>query len=266
MINTIGFPGLGIGPFKIHEYFEIFGLRIHFYGVLIALGIVGAYLFCTYMGKKYDVSSETLIDIILVGLPSAVVCARIYYVAFRWNEYKDNLIDIFKIWEGGIAVYGSLIGAVGAAFIYCRHKKISFTKILDVCCYGLLIGQIIGRWGNFVNAEAYGAETNLPWRMALYDLKIYVHPTFLYESLWNLGVFLFLIWYRKYQRFSGEIFLAYLTGYGLGRLWIEALRTDSLYLGNVRISQLVAAVCAAIGIILILYFRHKKKISDTEKE
>lgn len=257
--NTIGFPGLFPGPFEINEYFVLFGLKIHWYGVIIALGILVAYLFCVYMGKKYDVSSETLIDIVLFGLPSAIICARIYYVIFQWDDYSGNLLDIFKIWEGGIAVYGSIAGALISTYIYCRYKKIKVSKVFDVGSFGLLIGQIIGRWGNFINAEAYGAETTLPWRMHLYDLGIAVHPTFLYESIWNLGIFLFLIWFRKKQRFSGEIFLAYITGYGLGRLWIEGLRTDSLYLGPVRISQMVALACVVIGIVLIAYFRTKHK-------
>lgn len=260
MINKIAFPGLSLGPFEICESFKVFGLTIHWYGVIIALGIVLAYLLCCHIAKDYDVNSDTLIDILIYGLPSAIICARIYYVAFRWEEYSNNLLDIFKIWNGGIAVYGSIIGALISTFIYCRLKKIKFTKTLDIGCFGLLTGQIIGRWGNFVNAEAYGSETTSFLRMELLDLGISVHPTFLYESLWNLCVLALLyFFFKKKQTFQGELFLLYITGYGLGRLWIEGLRTDSLFLGPVRISQIVALLCVIIGIGLFIYFKIKNK-------
>lgn len=260
MINKLAFPGLNIGPFEISESFSLFGLTIHYYGVIMALGIVLAYLLCTKIGKDYEITSDTLLDVILYGLPSAIICARLYYVAFQWEQYKDNLLDIFKIWEGGIAVYGSVIGAVISTCIYCKIKKIKTTKILDIGAIGLLIGQIVGRWGNFVNAEAYGSETNILWRMELCDLGKCVHPTFLYESLWNLGVLLLILFFfKKRQKFSGEIFLLYITGYGLGRLWIEGLRTDSLMIGPLRISQLVALLCALCGFVLLVYFRRKAK-------
>ena len=258
MINKIAFPGLLIGPFEIHESFNIFGLTIHWYGVFIALGILLAYLFCSRMAKDYDLDKENILDVILAGLPGAIICARLYYVIFEWEQYKDDLLSVFKIWEGGIAIYGAIIGAVISTYIYCRIKKIKVTKLLDVGAFGLLIGQITGRWGNFVNAEAYGAQTSLPWGMELLNQGICVHPTFFYESLWNIGVFLFLwLFYRKKQKFSGEIFLAYIAGYGAGRLWIEGLRADSLYLGPLRISQIVALLCVIIGTGLIIYFRKK---------
>ncbi len=260
MVNKIAFPGLSIGPLSICESFDIFGLEVHWYGVIMAFGIILAYLLCVRIGKDYDINSETLIDILIYGLPSAIICARIYYVAFSWNEYKDNLLDIFKIWEGGIAIYGSIIGALISTCIYCKCKKIKISKIFDIGCFGLLVGQIIGRWGNFVNAEAYGSETTVLWRMELLNLGISVHPTFLYESLWNLGVLLLLyFFFKKKQTFSGELFLLYITGYGFGRLWIEGLRTDSLYLGPLRISQIVALCCVLLGIGLLIYFKIKEK-------
>lgn len=265
MINTIAFPGLGIGPFNVREYFTVFGMKIHWYGVIIAVGILLAFLFVSREAKKKEISQDTILDIVIFGLPAAIICARIYYVVFEWDQYKDNFLSVFKIWEGGIAIYGGIIGACLSTVIYCHVKKIPFTQIFDLGAFGLLIGQTIGRWGNFINAEAYGSETMMPWRMELVDLGIMVHPTFLYESLWNLGVFLGLLWYRKYQKFDGEIFLAYLAGYGLGRFWIEGLRTDSLTWGPIRVSQIVAILCVIAGIGLILYCRNRHKVPETDK-
>ncbi len=262
MVNHISFPGLHIGPFAVHESFQIFGLTIHWYGIIIALGIVAAYLFCSRIAKDYDVSKDNMLDIIIFGLPSAIVCARIYYVIFEWESYKDNFLDIFKIWEGGIAIYGAIIGACLSTYLYCRYRKLCIPKVFDLGAFGLLLGQIFGRWGNFVNAEAYGGITNLPWRMELIDVGICVHPTFLYESLWNIGVLLFLCYRRKKATFDGEMFISYITLYSLGRLWIEGLRSDSLYLGPMRISQIVAFFCVAVGIVLI--FIKKKKQKDSK--
>ena len=201
-----------------------------------------------------------MLDVILFGLPSAVICARIYYVVFSWSDYKNNWLDIFKIWEGGIAIYGAVIGACVSTFIYCKTKHISFKKVFDIGAFGLLIGQIIGRWGNFINAEAYGRETGTAlFRMQLLNQNITVHPTFLYESAWNLLVFLFLNGYEKYQKFEGELFLVYTTGYGIGRFFVEGLRTDSLWLGPVRISQVVALLCVVTGMVLIILGRKRSK-------
>ncbi len=260
MNNTFAFPGLGIGPFTLSTGFSFFGLTIHWYGVLIALGIVLAYLFAKKKAKTREISQDTLLDIIIWGLPSAIICARLYYVIFSWDSYRNHFIDVFKIWEGGIAIYGGVIGACLSTFIYCRVKKISFPKVFDIGAFGLLIGQIIGRWGNFINAEAFGSGTDSAlFRMTLVNQGITVHPTFLYESLWNFLLFLFLNWYEKKQKFDGEIFLLYLSGYGLGRFFIEGMREDSLWLGAFRVSQVLAALCFAIGVVLIVYFRQKKR-------
>lgn len=258
MSNTIAFPGLSIGPFVIKESFVFLGLTIHLYGVIIALGIILAYIFCSNISKNHGLTKDNILDIIIYGLPTAIVFARMYYVIFEWGSYKDNLLDIFKIWEGGLAIYGGIIGACVSTYVYCRLKKIKVFKAFDVGAYGLLIGQIFGRWGNFVNAEAYGTETTLPWRMELVNLGISVHPTFLYESLWNLGVLIILLLRRKKMTFDGEVFLSYITLYGLGRVWIEGLRTDSLYLGPVRISQFIAILCVVVGITLIIKFKQEK--------
>jgi len=252
MINRIAFPGLGLGPFSIHESFSFFGLTIHWYGVLIATGLFLAYLFAKKKAKKREIASDTLIDIILWGLPSALICARAYYVIFSWAEYKDNFLDVFKIWEGGIAIYGAIIGAVASTAVYCHVKKIPIWRVLDIGSFGLLIGQSIGRWGNFVNAEAYGGETSSLFRMQLLNLGISVHPTFLYESMWNVCLFIVLNLFEKHQKFDGQLFLLYVTGYGAGRFLIEGLRQDSLWLGPIRISQLVALICVIVGIVLLI--------------
>ncbi len=259
MTHHISFPGLGLGPLTIKDSFELFGtITVHWYGVIIALGILAAYLFCARVAKEYDLTVDHLLDILLFGLPSAIICARLYYVIFEWASYKDNFWDVFKIWEGGIAIYGAVIGACLSTYIYCRAKKLSIPKVFDLGAFGLLIGQIIGRWGNFVNAEAHGGITELPWRMYLIEQGICVHPTFLYESLWNLGVFILLVCRRKKMTFSGEVFLSYITLYGLGRFWIEGLRTDSLYIGDFRVSQLLALACVISGVVLIIKNRKKK--------
>ncbi len=268
MVNSISFPKLNLGPFQIHETINLFGLNIHFYGLIIGIGIITAYIFAMKTCQKHGLTKDNITDILLYGLPSSIICARVYYVLFELDEFS-TIWEVFQIWNGGIAIYGAIIGAVLSTYIYCRVKKVDVLKAFDIGALGLLIGQIFGRWGNFVNAEAYGRNTQLPWGMhgetiesQLYGLlaegvrinpKIPVHPTFLYESLWNLGVFIILLLRRDRRKFDGEIFFLYITLYGLGRFWIERLRTDSLYLGPIRISQLVALVCVVAGIFIIRY-------------
>lgn len=269
MNSYIEFPHMGIKLFIDRVAFSIGTKPVYWYGIIIAAGLILGIFAAVRLAKSRGISSDTIFDIVLWGLPSAVVCARIYYVIFEFEQYKDSLLDVFKIWEGGIAIYGAVIGAVGAAYIYCRAKKLNFPEVADVCCVGLITGQMIGRWGNFTNQEAFGGNTSLPWGMTgsdiikkLEDMKsagmdvnpdMPVHPTFLYESLWNLlvlGILIF-VFYRMY-RFSGQIFLSYITLYGAGRFFIEGLRTDSLYLGPVRVSQLVALVCVFAGAVLLV--------------
>ena len=274
MTNVISFPGLGIGPFEISETISIFGFNVHLYGLIIGIGILLAYTFGMKTCQKHGLTMENITDILLFGLPSAIICARLYYVIFELDQF-DNFWDIFKIWNGGIAIYGAVIGAVISTYIYCRVKKINVFRAYDIGAMGLLIGQICGRWGNFVNQEAFGGNTFLPWGMTGTEIsnKIYamqlegyaitdsvpVHPTFLYESLWNLGVFIILLLYRDKRKFDGELFYLYITLYGLGRFWIEGLRMDSLYLGIFRISQLVALACVIVGITMIILKRRKLK-------
>lgn len=264
MINQIGFPGLGLN-FQINRVaFNIFGKDIYWYALIIVTGLILGTLFCIYEAKRVGLPDDTVLDIVLIGTPCAIICARLYFVISNFSDYINNPVSIFKIWEGGIAIYGSLIGAVTSAFLYCKIKKLNTPLVFDVCCLGLFIGQIIGRWGNFVNVEAYGSITDLPWRMEILNRElgktICVHPTFLYESLWNLIGFIAVLLYRRHKKFNGEIFLIYITWYGLGRMWIEQLRVDSLpYNADYKISQIVAVITAIIGIFLIILNRKREK-------
>lgn len=256
--GPIAFPGLGL-EFDLPK--QVFGTFVHWYGVIIAIGFLVAILVGMRLVRREEgITQDNLLDIVIFGTPSAIIGARLYYCIFQFDQYRDNLLDILKIWEGGLAIYGGIIGAVISTVIYCRVKKINIPKILDIGGVGLVIGQAIGRWGNFVNREAFGsaASSLIPWRMRLYtdaamETWAEVHPTFLYESLWCIGVFCILLWLYRKKKFNGQIFLSYVLLYGLGRLWIEGLRTDSLYLGPVRISQILALVSAIAAGILLYY-------------
>ena len=264
-MNTISFPRLGIS-FDINPVaveIPLFG-GIHWYGILIGLGIVLAVLYCSRAAKKEGESVDSVTDIVLYALPVSVIFARTYYVVFSWNDYKDNFADVFKIWEGGIAIYGAVIGAVITAWIYCRVKKLNVLKVFDICCLGLFIGQAVGRWGNFVNAEAFGGYCKYLWGMSINGGQP-VHPTFLYESLWNVLGFVIFSWLHKKRPFYGYTFFNYLSWYGIGRFFIEGLRPDSLYLGNIRISQLVALLCVLAGIFMICFLSERHFDEKKEK-
>ncbi len=260
-MKYVAFPLLGIELNISPIAFNLFGKNIYWYGLIITTGIILAIIYCCFLAKKNATDYNSIIDIALYGIPTAIVFARLYYVIFSWDEYKDNITEIFAIWNGGIAIYGAIIGAVLAAYIYCKVNKLNVLNLFDICIMGVIIGQIIGRWGNFVNVEAYGTTTNLPWKMMIYvnGALTGVHPTFLYESLWNLIGFLLLSFMQKRKSFNGQIFFSYLIWYGTGRFFIEGLRTDSLYLYNFRISQLVALITTITGIIFIIYNSKKNK-------
>lgn len=253
----IQFPGLGL-EFNIDRVaFSLFGKDIYWYGIIIGLGVMIALIYGLYEANRVGFDTNALLDLVIYGIIFGIIGARLYYVIFNFKNYS-SFWDIFKIWEGGIAIYGGIIGAVTAGYIYCKKKKQNFLLALDIASIPFLIGQAIGRWGNFVNREAYGSETTLPWRMTIYNevgKLVSVHPTFLYESLWNVVGIVILILYRKHKKFTGELFALYMTWYGLGRFWIEGLRTDSLMLGPIRISQLVAIITAIIGIYIIVKMR-----------
>ncbi len=277
---NVSFPGLGL-DFQLRRWaFEIFGLPIYWYGIIIALAFLAAVLLGLRSCRRYDIEPDNVLDMVLFAAPAAIVGARLYYVIFSWDQYKNNLIDIFKIRDGGLAIYGGVIAAVLVAWIYGRVKKMSFLNIMDFAAPYIVLGQGIGRWGNFVNQEAFGTATQLPWRMngdipdkylsgltnALDPAKWGVHPTFLYESLWDLAVFFFLLWYRKKKKkLSGEVLFLYLIFYGIGRFVIEGLRTDSLYLGSLRVSQLLSALLVLVFAVLFIYRRLKMSKASEEE-
>ena len=260
--SVISFPMLGGLKLNPPSYFLLFGRPIYFYGVLIGLGFLLAILFCARRAKRFGLKEDDIYDVAIWLIPCSILGARLYYVFFRLDYYLQHPEELFAIHNGGLAIYGGVIAGVITVILVCRKKKIPVGAMLDNLCYGLLIGQIIGRWGNFMNREAFGAETTVFCRMGLTapdGTTIYVHPTFLYESLWNLGVLLFLLWFEKTgrRRFDGHCVTLYFLLYGLGRFWIEGLRTDSLYLGNtgIRVSQALSLVLVFASGALLLYMR-----------
>ena len=260
---TVSFPGLGIGEFQLNKIaFTLFGkLEVRWYGLIITTGIILAVLYCAYRSAECGVTKDDLLDLALYTVIFGVLGARLYYVLMTLGTYSyKNIIDVFAIWEGGLAIYGGIILGVVAAVLFSRAKKINFFDFGDMAVICLLIGQMIGRWGNFVNAEAFGGITSLPWGMSINGAAM-CHPTFLYESLWNLVGFVFLHFYSRHRRFKGELILIYFGWYGLGRGWIEGLRTDSLYLGNtdIRVSQLLAVVSLVVCAALLIYLHVTKK-------
>ena len=249
---AISFPMLGSWSICPPNSFTLFGHTFYYYGLIIAIGFLLAVAYCFHRSESLvGIKPNDLTDILLFSVPVGIICARAYYVIF-FGHY-DNFLDMLKIWEGGLAIYGGLIGASICIFLVCRYKKISALATLDIVVFGFLIGQFIGRWGNFMNREAFGYETEIFCRMGLTldGTTIYVHPTFLYESLWNLAGFigLHILSKKTVRRFDGQFFLYYVGWYGLGRVWIEGLRSDSLYIGStgLRVSQLIAGACVIIA-------------------
>lgn len=249
--------GLRLNP---PSYFTLFGHPIYFYGVLIGLGFLLGIAFCARRAKRFGLKEDDIYDVMIWLIPCSILGARTYYVLFQLDYYVQHPDELFAIRNGGLAIYGGVIAGVLVAYLVCRRKKIPFSAMLDCLCYGLLLGQIIGRWGNFLNREAFGAETEVFCRMGLTDSSgttVYVHPTYLYESLWNLGVLLFLLWFEKSgkRRFDGHCMSLYFLLYGLGRFWIEGLRTDSLYLGGtgIRISQALSLLLVLCAAVLLIY-------------
>ncbi len=280
----ISFPGIGIDWFTVDKVaFSIGDLSVRWYGIILTLGIVFGVLYAMFRSKHEGISTEDVLDFAIWVVLLAVIGARLYYVLTTLKtdtgEWRyDGFLDAIAIWEGGIAIYGAIIGGALGVFIVSKVKKYDKTKLLKVCdmvAPGVMLGQIIGRWGNFVNGEAHGVETTSFLRMGLmgaadtkYPYKeMFYHPTFLYESVWNLiGFVLINIFYRK-KKYDGQILLAYLAWYGFGRMFIEGLRTDSLYIGVFRVSQVVGFLCFVICTTLLLYFffRSKRKQKDAEE-
>lgn len=246
-MNTVGFPGLGIGPISFYPYITIFGLDIYWYGIIIAFGMILALVYAFLNAKKFGIDPDKIVDVAIIGLLGGIIGARLYYVVFNWSVFAGNPLSIFDIRSGGLAIYGGIIGAVICGGLTCRWRKVKFLPMLDIAGIGFLLGQGIGRWGNFINEEAYGCHTDLPWGMAgdkIPDAIAPVHPTFLYESIWCLIGFVLLAFYAKHRKFDGEVFLFYLMWYGFERFFVEGLRMDSLWLipDVVRVSQLLSAI------------------------
>ena len=287
MDMEINFPNLGIYLDYVGKNISIFGFSIAYYGIVIVTGMMIAIWIAQREAKRTGQNPEQYLDLAMIGIAAGILGARIYYVIFAWDYYKDDLLSIFNIRQGGLAIYGGIIGACIAVVIYSRKKKQNFGLLRDTASMSIVVGQIMGRWGNFFNREAFGDYTNNLFAMQLpvsavraneitqkmWDHVvtvngveyIQVHPTFLYESLWNVSVLLFLFWFRKRKKFNGEVFLMYLIGYGLGRIWVEGLRTDQLLLPVVGlpVSQLLSG-CLVVGCTILVVWKRKKLSSGGE--
>ena len=262
--TTIAFPDLGL-ELNPPRFFTLFGLNIYFYGIVIAFGLMLAVLYALKRSKQFGLKEDDILDGVLWIVPFSIICARAYYCVFSWKDYAANPIEVLYIWQGGLAIYGGIIGAAVGVVVHCLFKRIRLGAVLDVTALGFLIGQSIGRWGNFFNREAFGAATEGFLRMGLFNsvTKVYeyYHPTFLYESLWNAAGFVLLHFLSKKRRYDGQIALAYVAWYGLGRTFIEGLRMDSLYWGSFRVSQLLAALscfAAVTALIALSFVKHDK--------
>lgn len=300
LTTNIRFPNLGIEFMNVSSGIEVFGFHIAFYGMIIGLGMLLGWLISTMVAKKTGQDPEFYLDFALIAIIISVISARLYYVIFAFDEFEHNILSVFNLRTGGLAIYGGIIGAILTAIIYARIKKYPFWLLADTGCVGLVTGQLIGRWGNFFNREAFGKYTDGIFAMQLdlrdvafdyrapleylqtkYDGRpdalerileirnnpimvegveyIQVHPTFLYESLWNLGLLIILLLFTKHKRFDGEIMLLYLMGYGLGRVWIEGLRTDQLFLWGtpIAVSQLLSGLIVVVALGMLIYKRIK---------
>ena len=280
--NNIVFPKLGIDITVDSEAFSLFGLSIKWYGVIIALGMLLAMIYCFKRTKEFGLDSDRLTDSVFAGLIGAVIGARLYYVILHAESFHD-IKEIFAIRDGGLAIYGGIIGALLFGCVTAKIRKLRILPTLDIASMGFLIGQAVGRWGNFFNQEAFGCNTSLPWGMSGGRIQKYlaanqaslaaqgmeidpylpVHPCFLYESIWCIIGFLILHFYHKHRKFDGELFCIYALWYGLGRFFIEGLRTDSLYIGSVRASQMLALISAVAALVIIIAMRIRIKKTGT---
>ncbi|MCI9556020.1 MAG: prolipoprotein diacylglyceryl transferase [Lawsonibacter sp.] len=303
MINTVSFPGLGLEFTLNRVAITVLGRPIYWYGVIIVSGLILAVYLCSRWGKRFGISEDNILDMMFFAVPAALVAIRAYYVIFNLQMYRrpDGSLDwgaILRYSDGGLAIYGAIISSAIVLFLFCRKKRLSFRAYADLGVHGLFIGQLVGRWGNFMNVEAFGGTTALPWRMCGPSIAAYmadhgyvdeagyqailsgtlgVHPTFFYESAWNLAGLIMVYAIGKRRKFDGECFLFYFFWYGLGRAWIEGLRTDSLYLFGwelfgvpIRVSQLFALVtCAAAGgalVYMLLRYRDRRQVLFVERQ
>lgn len=266
-VSPISFPSLGI-EINPPEGFTIGSAEVRFYGIIIALGLLLAAVYGLRRKKAFGLTEDDILDGALCIIPFAIICARAYYCIFAWHEFKANPIEVLYIWKGGLAIYGGVIGAAVGIVVYCLIKKIPIGTAMDITSLGFLIGQALGRWGNFFNREAFGAQTESFFRMGLMltenrfaaSQMYFYHPTFLYESLWNGVGFVILHFLSKRRKYDGQVALGYVAWYGLGRTFIEGLRTDSLYWGPFRVSQMLAAIScfAAVAVLVWQAFRAHK--------
>lgn len=282
-MTKIAFPGLGIDTFEINPVaISLFGLDIRWYGLIIVCGIILAFSYAFYRSKREGFTSDDMLDLFIYTVLSGVVGARLYYVLTSLDQY-DSFAEVFQIWNGGLGIYGGIIGGALAIFVVCKIKKKSFIRAFDMIAPGVMVGQLVGRWGNFCNGEAFGhiekfeffgktfetpGAAKLPWIMEVNSYAsgyqtLLAHPTFLYESLWNLIGFIIINLFYKKKKFDGQIFFMYIGWYGFGRMFIEGLRSDSLYIGGVKISQLIGLVCFIVSIAAIIYKLIKRK-KETE--
>lgn len=283
MDMSIRFPHLGIYLPNVGKTISVFGFDIAYYGITIAIAMIVGISIALHEAKRTGQNQDTYLDLLMLTMLTSVVGARIYYVIFSWDNYKDNLGEILNIRNGGLAIYGGIIAGAITVFIYSKITKMKFLQIADTVCMGLVAGQIIGRWGNFFNREAFGEYTNnlLAMQLPVSAVRkneitsamwnhvvtiggveyIQVHPTFLYEGLWSFMVLLFLFWFRKRKKFEGELFFCYLAGYGAGRFWIESLRTDQLLLPGIHVpvSQMLSAVLVIVSLSVIICKRRKNR-------
>lgn len=284
--GDIAFPNLGIYLRNVPKSFSIFGFEIRLYGVIIAIGIIAGFLMALHIAKKTAQDPDLYWDFVLYVVPISVICARIYYVIFAWDYYRDNLLGIFNIRNGGLAIYGGVIGAFATLFVYCRIKKQNPLLLGDTAMAGLILGQAIGRWGNFTNREVFGEYYNGLFSMQLpveavraQDISlnimehipeganyINVHPTFLYESVWNLLVMALILFWRRHKKFDGELCLLYFAGYGLGRFVIEGIRTDTLFVPGtaIKVSQLLSVLMVLFAVVTDIIVRVRQKERPAE--
>lgn len=279
--NAVSFPGFGIGEFKINPtVFSIIPgkLTIEWYALIICVGLVVTYIVCDLLTDRFDVSKDDLLDVLLFGLPAGFIGARIWYILGDLESF-DSFLEMISVWNGGLAIYGGIFGGVFAGYLVCRYKKVSFLNMLDLSAIGFMVGQIIGRWGNFANVEVFGIETDLPWRMGVNIMNdagvalsewSYVHPLFLYESLWNLIGLLLIFAYMDSRKYKGELFLLYTAWYGIGRAWMEPLRdtTYNLHIFGIRVNMVLAIAIAvfAIAALIVLYIRKPARFVRVKKE
>ena len=269
-ISKLSFPGFGIGEFSVKsDAFTLFGLSVAWYALIITFGMVCAVVYTIFRAKKIGISLDDVLDYVIFAIPIGIIGARVYYVLAEIDNY-NSLAEVLKIRNGGLAIYGGIIAGAITVFVVSYVKKINFFAFADCCTPGIILAQSIGRWGNFMNGEAYGRITDSFIRMGLQNRNtfndfstlsmVYVHPTFLYESLWNLLGFVLINLFYKHKKYDGQIFLMIFGWYGLGRMWIEGLRMDSLYLfgSSIRVSQALAAFLFVAGTALLVYFAFKK--------